>query len=324
MPAGRRQRIQRGIHQAGQHSRACQRLRHRRRADQALLGGVPTDHVAFNRFAALAAAVMSPAALAQGLRKLVVSGAGSPEQVGAPQPDADIFAAGLTQSQHYLGLVAEGRIRVRPCIVGVAGRALRFADGSAEAADGTILGTGYRLSLPFLAPDVAQALGLDDQHIDLHDHTFHPKLDGLAFHGLFDQVGPFFPVLDLQARWLAHAWAGVVAAPDIAAMQAVLAACRARRGGPQAMPMHAMALTFARNAGVEPDPEHWPELRRALLFGPLSPASFRLVGPDRRADAAARTMADAALFGCIASPTMTDEEAVRWDGVRTRLHGDAA
>ena len=180
---------------------------------------------------------MSPAALAQGLRKLVVSGAGSPEQVGAPQPDADIFAAGLTQSQHYLGLVAEGRIRVRPCIVGVAGRALRFADGSAEAADGTILGTGYRLSLPFLAPDVAQALGLDDQHIDLHDHTFHPKLDGLAFHGLFDQVGPFFPVLDLQARWLAHAWAGVVAAPDIAAMQAVHAACRARRGGPQAMPI---------------------------------------------------------------------------------------
>ena len=76
--------------------------------------------------------------------------------------------------------------------------------------------------------------------------------------------------------------------------------------------------------GVEPDPEHWPELRRGLLFGPLSPASFRLVGPERRADAAARTMADAALFGCIASPTMTDEEAARWDGVRTRLHADAA
>ena len=42
--------------------------------------------------------------------------------------------------------------------------------------------------------------------------------------------------------------------------------------------MHAMVLLFARNASVEPDPDLWPELRRALLFGALSPASFRLVG----------------------------------------------
>jgi hypothetical protein len=28
---------------------------------------------------------------------------------------------------------------------------------------------------------------------------FHPDLKGLAFLGLFDLVGPFFPVLELQA-----------------------------------------------------------------------------------------------------------------------------
>ncbi len=299
-------------------------LRRQRYVLQKLTAGVPTDHVAFTRFAALAGAFMPPAVVAQSLRNLVLSSAGSPEQVGAPQPDPDIFAAGLTQSQHYLGLVAEGRIRVRPWIAGVAGRELSFADGSSEAADAIILGTGYRLSLPFLAPDIAQALGLDDQHIDLHDHTFHPDLEGLAFLGLFDQVGPFFPVLELQARWLAYAWSGVVAAPNAAAMQEGLAACRARRGGPQAVPMHVMALLFARNASVEPDPDRWPELRRALLFGPLSPASFRLVGPDRRADAATRTMADATLFGCLASPSMTDEEAARWEAVRTSLRTNAA
>jgi dimethylaniline monooxygenase (N-oxide forming) len=299
-------------------------LRRQRYVLQKLTAGVPTDHVAFNRFAALAAAVMPPAAVAQGLRNLVVSSAGSPEQVGAPQPATDIFAAGLTQSQHYLGLVAEGRVRVRPWIAGVAGRELRFFDGSSEAADAIILGTGYRLSLPFLAPEVAQALGLDDQHIELHDHTFHPELEGLAFLGLFDQVGPFLPVLELQARWLAYSWSGAVMAPDAAAMKAGLAACRARRGGPQAVPMHAMALLFAQNGGVEPDPDRWPELRRALLFGPLSPASFRLVGPDRRADAAARTVADASLFGRLTSPAMTDEEAERWEGVRTLLRADAA
>ena len=40
--------------------------------------------------------------------------------------------------------------------------------------------------------------------------------------------------------------------------------------------MHSMALLFARRAGVEPDPERWPELRRALLAGPRSAVSFRL------------------------------------------------
>lgn len=299
-------------------------LRRQRYVLQKLTAGMPTDHVAFTRSAALAGAVMPPAAVTEGMRHLVMSSAGSPEQVGAPRPDADILTAGLTQSQHYLSLVAEGRIRVRPWMIGVAGRTVTFTDGSAEMADAILLGTGYRLSLPFLAPEITEVLGLGDQHIDLHDHTFHPELEGLAFLGLFDQVGPFFPVLELQARWLAYTWSGVAPAPNMAAMRAGLATCRARRGGPQTVPMHAMALLFARNAGVEPDPDQWPELRRALLLGPLSPASFRLVGPDRRADAAARIMADAAAFGGLASPAMTEEEAAQWESIKAGLRGAAA
>jgi hypothetical protein len=247
-------------------------LRRQRYVLQKLAAGVPTDHVAFTRFAALAAAVLPPPVLAQGLRHLVVSSAGSPEQVGAPRPMDDIFAAGLTQSQHYLSLVAEGRIHVRPWMAGIAGRDVTFADGSAETADAILLGTGYRLSLPFLAPDVAQMLDLDEQHIDLHDHTFHPDLDGIAFLGLFDQVGPYLPVLELQARWLAYGWSGVMPMPGTAAMRRGVAACRALRGRPQAAPMHAMALLFARNAGVE------PALRPALA-GLVPP---RGTGPAQR------------------------------------------
>jgi cation diffusion facilitator CzcD-associated flavoprotein CzcO len=299
-------------------------LRRQRYVLRKLTAGVPTDHVAFTRLAALAAAVLPPEALSQGLRQMVLSSAGSPEQVGAPRPDDDIFAAGLTQSQNYLDLVADGRVRVKPWLAGVEGRQVSFADGSTDSADAIILGTGFRLSLPFLAPEITQALDLDDQHIALHDHTFHPALPGLAFLGLFDQVGPYFPVLELQARWLAYAWSGVVPMPGTLAIQAGLAASHARRSGPAAVPMHAMALLFARNAGVEPDPELWPELRRALLFGPLSPASFRLVGPDRRADAAARTAADAASFGCLTSRTMSMEEAARWEGIKAALSAAAA
>ena len=47
--------------------------------------------------------------------------------------------------------------------------------------------------------------------------------------------------------------------------------------------MNLAALTFARAAGVEPNLDDWPHLRRALLFGPLAPSCFRLQGPDASA-----------------------------------------
>ena len=81
-----------------------------------LLAGIPTDHVAFTRFATQAGKTLPPEALAAALKSLVVTTSGSPEQFGAPKPDDNVFAAGLTQSQNYLALVAEGRIRPRPWI----------------------------------------------------------------------------------------------------------------------------------------------------------------------------------------------------------------
>ncbi len=286
--------------------------RRQRYVMQKLIAGVPADHLAFTRFAARAGAVLPQAALAKGLKAFVVGSSGNPEQVGAPRPAADIFAAGLTQSQSYLPLVAEGRIEPRPWMQQVAGDTIRFADGSETRVDGIVLGTGYRLSLPFLDDATTAALGLDEAHIDLFDHTVHPDLPGLAVLGMFDQAGPYLPVLELQARWQAYAWSGRTAMPDAAALRAGLAACRARRGAPQEVPMHAMAVLFASHAGVEPDPDRWPALRRALMFGPLSPAGFRLEGPDHLADAPARIMADAQMFGCQATPELTADEKARW------------
>jgi hypothetical protein len=78
---------------------------------------------------------------------------------------------------------------------------------------------------------------------------------------------------------------------------------------PVALPMHALAVMFARLGGVEPDPAGWPEMNRALLFGPLSPASFRLEGPYALPEAAARTAAAASAFGAFVSPEFTPEEA---------------
>lgn len=135
-------------------------------------------------------ALLPPEALGEGLKDTVLRLAGSPERFGAQVPDPDIFAAGITQSHGFLPAVAEGRIVTKPWIEEVAGRTVRFADGTSGEFDAILLGTGYRLSLPWLAPDVAAALGLDGTRIDLHAHSFHPDLTGLAFVGLYDLVGP--------------------------------------------------------------------------------------------------------------------------------------
>lgn len=108
---------------------------------------------------------------------------------------------------------------------------MTFADDPTEPVDAIIMGTGYRLSLPFVSQEIAAALGLHDTHIDLRDHTFHPDLDGLAFLGLYDLVGPQLPVLELQARWIADTWASIVPAPLEAALRLGSDACRARRQG---------------------------------------------------------------------------------------------
>jgi dimethylaniline monooxygenase (N-oxide forming) len=262
----------------------------------------------FTRAAALLSEVLPPDELATGMKSTVVKAAGRPDQFGAPAAAENIFAAGISQSQHFLPAVAEGRITVRPWIERIEGRTVRFSDGSTFEADGLLFGTGYRLSLPWLDQEIAETIGHDGSHLDLHDQTLHPDLPGLAFLGLYDLIGPYLPVLELQARWITYCFAGRQPLPSPETMRAGVEKARAMRFGPPSLPMHVAALMFARNAGVEPDLDQGPELERSLLFGPLSPVSFRLKGLDAQPDAPAKTLAAAAAFGAIEDDSLTPEE----------------
>jgi cation diffusion facilitator CzcD-associated flavoprotein CzcO len=270
--------------------------------------GVPSDHRIFTRYGVLANDALPGAEVDRQLREIVLEAGGSPEQYGAPAPDPSLFAAGITLSQQYLPLVAEGRIDVRPWMQTVDGSTVTFADGDAERFDGIVFGTGFRLSLPFLSQDIRATLGLDDVHLDADRHTFHPELPGLAFVGMWDQSGGYFVPLELQARWIAYTWGGTIPAPSDAVQHRAIEACRRRRGLSQKTRMNLAALTFSRAAGVEPTVGRWPDLRRALLFGPLAPSCFRLEGPDALADAPSRFARDAAAFGAITSNTLTARE----------------
>ncbi len=290
---------------------------------QRTLAGIPLDHRVYTRYGGMAWEALPKDQTAAALKALALSTSGHPSQFGAPVHSDDILEAGFSHSPYYLQLVAEGRITPRPFIANVDGTTVRFTDGSAEEADTIIACTGYALDLPFLGASLRETLRVDALHLDLHHHTFHPELPGLAFLGLYEHSGPYFPTLEQQARWLAYAWGGIRAMPTTNEMSKGVADHRARRGGPHTVRMHIVARLFAREAGVEPDPTRWPELARALYFGPLSPASFRLEGPDALPDAAERVVADGLAFGALAGDVLTDseKEQLRALGV---ARGDAA
>jgi hypothetical protein len=274
-----------------------------------LIAGVPTDHVAFTRFAALAEESFPMAAVGEGLKGFVLAAAGNPEQFGAPRPAESIFEANISQSQFFLPLVAEGRIVPKPWMISVEGQTVHFTDGSSEDFDAIVFGTGYDMNLPFLGAEILRELNADEHHLDLYKFTFPARLRGLAFLGMLGVVGPYFPVLELQARWIAYTFSGVQPAPSAEELQAGVEAYRARRGGPQELPCHAAALLFARAAGVEPNLEQWPELGRGLMFGPLTPTSFRMSGRDSLPDAPTRFSEEIKAFGCMHSDELTPMQA---------------
>ncbi|OBI78594.1 NAD(P)/FAD-dependent oxidoreductase [Mycobacterium sp. E740] len=270
--------------------------------------GVPSDHRIFTRYGALAQEVLPASEIDRQLKEIVVEAGGTPQQYGAPAPDASLLAAGVTLSQHFLPLVAEGRIAVRPWMREVAGQAVTFADGSVEHFDGIVFGTGFALSMPFLSPDIRATLDLDAVHLDADRHTFHPALPGLALMGMWDQSGGYFVPLELQARWIAYTWGGRIAPPGQVRQWQAVEGYRSRRGLPQKTRMNLAAIAFARAAHVEPRIHDWPDLRRALLFGPLAPSCFRLQGPDALPEAASQFRCDAAAFDAITSAELTERE----------------
>jgi dimethylaniline monooxygenase (N-oxide forming) len=278
--------------------------------------GVPSDHRIFTRYGALARESLPTAEVDRQLKEIVVAAGGSPEQYGAPVPDPSLLAAGVTLNQGYLPLVAEGRITVHPWMVSVAGTTVTFADGHAEEFDGIVLGTGFDLCLPFLSEEIRATLDLDAVHLDADRYTFHPDLPGLAFMGMWDQSGGYFVPLELQARWIAYTWGGAIPAITETDLRESIETYRSRRGMPQKTQMNLAALTFARAAGVEPCIENWPDLCRALLFGPLAPSCFRLEGPDALPDAAVRFARESAAFGAITSDGFTARELTSLVGVK--------
>jgi cation diffusion facilitator CzcD-associated flavoprotein CzcO len=212
-------------------------------------------------------------------RERILRVAGDPADFGAPRPDENLRVAGVSLGQDYLRQVAAGEILCRPAIASVDGRTVTFTDGSTATVDAIVCATGYDPDVPYLR----EAMG-EDAWVEtaLYQRTFHPDHPRLGVIGQFLLQGPYWPLLELQARWIVAVWSGAAPAPGKRRMQEVIATPR-----PSLESHDTLALLLSEELGVAPDPVEWPELAEPLLLGPMLPARYRLCGPGAHASAAA-------------------------------------
>jgi cation diffusion facilitator CzcD-associated flavoprotein CzcO len=246
--------------------------------------GVSSDWQWYTLFGALERRHLPREQFSRTLRERVVRVAGNPADFGAPRPDPDILAAGLSLCQDYLQRVGEGRIVCRPAIAGVDGRTVAFADGTSETVDAIVCATGYDLDLPYLDRAVWRVAGDD---LRLYRRTLHPDLPGFGAVGQFAPLGPSVPLLELQARWIIALWTGEVAPPDTGRMRTAMA-----EPPPPLETHNAFALTLSEELGAAPDPLAHPDLMEPLVFGPMLPPRYRLQGPGATPAVAARRFAE--------------------------------
>jgi hypothetical protein len=243
------------------------------------VAGVSSDWQWYTHIGALRRAAMPPPRYGDLLRERVLRVAGNPAEFGAPEPSADFLLAGHSLCQDYLEQVRAGTIVCKPAIVQARGDQVTFADGSSERFDTIVCATGYRLDLPYLFAQLWLVLGPD---LRLHLRTMHPDLPFFGVVGQFALQGPYFPLLELQARWIVGAWSGDGPELDEAAARTSIAS------PPPAIDSHnVLAVALAEAAGVAPDMRARPDLAEPLLFGPMLPPRYRLDGPGAGADAAA-------------------------------------
>lgn len=158
---------------------------------------------------------------------------------GLPLPDRTRDPPAIVISEEFVEAVRHKRVQCVGPTVAASGSVVRFAnndivndpahhtddrtltlpvaetDTTELPFDAVVLATGYRTSLPFLSTDTQRAISFDPadqlQPLLLYRHVLVPSIDTLAFVGLYR--GPFFAVMELQARWACGLFSGRLERP---------------------------------------------------------------------------------------------------------------
>ena len=149
---------------------------------------------------------------------------GDQRRFGIARPPRRFGEEHPTLSQDLPALVEAGRVAMKPDVVAVEGRSVRFSDGSKEAFDVLICATGYHLSFPFLSTGLLDRIDPEgaesregqrilDNRIRLFHHVVAPACPGLYFLGLVQPLGAIPPLAEAQAEWVAELLTGEAVLP---------------------------------------------------------------------------------------------------------------
>ena len=261
-----------------------------------MVKGVPLEYYVFNYGDAVVLADGTPKEILDIGKTSTYKYAGDPSRYGTPKVNPDFEKAGATGSQHYLNLVAEGRVLPMPWFHEVSSDQARMTDGTILDLDAIMFGTGFKLDLPFLSKDIAAILGVSSKGLDLHNFTFHPDLPGLAVIGQWSQQGSYPTVLEQQARYIAYSWGGLVEETEDH-LRAGVKACHDEGHHEDYRNQNEMALRFARLSGTDPILKCDKYLRETLKDYATTSLLYRIVGPDAFCDGVARLQKQQKRYG---------------------------
>ena len=178
------------------------------------LGGRPTDETGRPALTRL------PLAVQRALyRRALKTATGEMTAYGLPEPDHKLLEAHPTISSDLLPRLGHGEITVKPNIDRFEGDRVRFTDGSEEVIDLVIYCTGYKISFPFLSPELISA---DDNRVPLYRRVVSVEHPGLYFIGLIQPLGAIMPIAELQSEWVADLLEGRAQLPSPETMRKVI------------------------------------------------------------------------------------------------------
>mmetsp|Transcript_6805 Transcript_6805/g.13846 ORF Transcript_6805/g.13846 Transcript_6805/m.13846 type:complete len:533 (-) Transcript_6805:98-1696(-) len=139
----------------------------------------------------------------------------------------DVRDCGIALTTNYVDQVKEGVFHLKPDVARAEGKSVTFVDGTTEEFDAVICATGYDYDVSFLPESVRQKVQVANPNngkkvMHLYKHTLVPNeelVDSLAFCGLLSSVGPYFPLSEMQARYIAAVWSGKIPRPGISALE---------------------------------------------------------------------------------------------------------
>jgi dimethylaniline monooxygenase (N-oxide forming) len=175
------------------------------------LGGMPIDWID-NEFASR---VLPWDIRRQILRGLCRATTGRLHRLGVPRPTRRCGDDIIGISDTFPRAVRRGGMRFHGAVEGLAGRTVRFSDGSEAEIDVIVHATGFDPPTEFL-PSYAQP----GRH-NLYRRILHVGVENLYFVGMFEAHRALLPIAEAQGRWTAEALGGAVRLPPVDERRAI-------------------------------------------------------------------------------------------------------